>query len=131
MDMYIRIIKSVAALSFIAGLLIITGCNTEGTQHPLDSGSEWKQIVNLSGNWKFSVGDNFDWSSAGFNDDNWESIEVPSSWENQGFHGYDGYAWYRNTFTIPEKYKGSMIYLFLGYVDDVDQVFINGKQVGY
>lgn len=131
MDMYIRIIKSVAALSFIAGLLIITGCNTEGTQNPLDSGSEWKQIVNLSGNWKFSVGDNFDWSSAGFNDDNWESIEVPSSWENQGFHGYDGYAWYRNTFTIPEKYKGSMIYLFLGYVDDVDQVFINGKQVGY
>ncbi len=103
----------------------------EGTQNPLNPESEWRQIVDLSGEWKFSVGDEKKWATAEFNDNSWERIEVPSSWENQGFHGYDGYAWYRNSFSIPEKYKDDIVYLFLGFVDDVDQVFINGKQVGY
>ncbi len=130
--MCIRIIKSVVVVSVIAVLLVLTGCNIEGTQNPDSSGpKEWKQLVDLSGEWKFSVGDNPNWADAVFNDNNWERIAVPSSWENQGFHGYDGYAWYRNTFDVPGKYRNSIIYLFLGFIDDVDQVFINGKQVGY
>ena len=100
----------------------------EGTPNPE---SEWRQVVDLSGEWKFSVGDEKKWAAADFDDNSWERIEVPSSWENQGFHGYDGYAWYRNSFSIPERYKNDIVYLFLGYVDDVDQVYINGKQVGY
>jgi len=104
----------------------------EGTQNSGNNGSrEWKQLVDLSGTWKFTVGDDPGWASASFNDDNWEEIKVPSSWENQGFHGYDGYAWYRNTFEISGKHKEDIMYLFLGFVDDVDQVFINGRQVGY
>ena len=127
-----RIIKIFFQTSVILVLLLLTGCNIEGTENPEKSGSgEWKQIVPLSGEWKFSVGDNSEWASTGFNDGNWERIEVPSSWENQGFHGYDGYAWYRNTFEIPDRYKNDILYLFLGYVDDVDQVFINGKEIGY
>ena len=35
-----------------------------------------------------------------FDDSEWEKINVPSSWENQGFHGYDGYAWYRTSFKL-------------------------------
>ncbi len=111
--------------------MISEGCQVEGTENPVNKSSQWKQVVDLSGVWKFSVGDNPQWASADINDDNWERIEVPSSWENQGFHGYDGYAWYRNTFSIPGKYKNDIVYLFLGFVDDVDQVFINGKQVGF
>jgi hypothetical protein len=130
--MYIRIFKTFFEVSVIAALFLIAGCSIKGTENPDKYGSsEWKQLVDLSGTWKFSVGDNNEWSSVLFNDENWESIQVPSSWENQGFHGYDGYAWYRNTFDIPDKYKNNIIYLFLGYVDDVDQVFINGQQVGH
>ena len=119
------IFGSLLALLF----LTIAGCYEE-VQNPPNP-SEWKQVVDLSGVWKFSVGDNQDWAEADFNDDNWEKIEVPSSWENQGFHGYDGYGWYRNTFTIPERYKNETVYLFLGFIDDIDQVYINGKKVGF
>lgn len=130
--MYIKILKAVIKLSLLAVVLLIAGCSVEGTENSPKSGfPEWKQIVDLTGVWKFSVGDNSEWASAVFNDDNWEKIQVPSSWENQGFHGYDGYAWYRNTFEIPDKYKNDVIYLFLGFVDDVDQVYINGKLVGH
>ena len=130
--MYFKLIKKVIDISLLAAVFLIAGCNIEGTENPEKSGSsEWEQIVGLTGNWKFSVGDNTEWASPVYNDDNWDQIKVPSSWENQGFHGYDGYAWYRTTFEIPEKYMNNVLYLFLGYVDDVDQAFINGKQVGY
>ncbi len=123
--------KIIIVVLLVLPLLITEGCGLDVPPPPGNTGSEWKQVVDLSGIWKFSVGDDQNWAGADFKDDNWERIEVPSSWENQGFHGYDGYAWYRNTFSIPDKYKNKMIYLFLGFIDDVDQVFINGKQVGY
>ena len=129
-------LKNISGIIFtiviLSGAVLLLGCNTEGNQNPADSATPgWKQIVDLSGEWKFSVGDNMDWATSDFNDDNWEKILVPSSWENQGFHGYDGYAWYRTSFRIPQQYKNRVIYALLGFVDDVDQVYINGKLVGY
>ncbi len=124
-------IKIIIGAVWAISLLTLGGCRLEGTENPVNRESEWKQVVDLTGVWKFSVGDNLKWADENIADGSWERIEVPSSWENQGFHGYDGYAWYRNTFSIPARYKNDVIYLFLGFVDDVDQVFINGKIVGY
>jgi hypothetical protein len=91
---------------------------------------EQKGIVDLRGNWKFSIGDRTEWSRADFDDRNWESINVPSSWENEGFHGYDGYAWYRKTFFLPANYSGKSFILQLGFIDDADEVYINGTFIG-
>jgi beta-galactosidase/beta-glucuronidase len=87
-------------------------------------------IVDLYGDWKFSIGDKSEWSKPEFDDSDWESIHVPSSWENQGFHGYDGYAWYRNSFYLPREYAGKSFILQLGSIDDVDEVYVNGNFVG-
>src|SRR5690606_33114607 len=62
----------------------------------------WQKVINFDGTWKFSIGDDKTWASENYNDENWETIKVPSSWENEGFHGYDGYAWYRKHFSLPE-----------------------------
>jgi hypothetical protein len=88
------------------------------------------RIIDLRGDWKFSIGDRSEWSKPDFFDKNWESIRVPSSWENEGFHGYDGYAWYRKTFYLPKEFSGKSYYLQLGYIDDVDEVYINGNLIG-
>jgi Glycosyl hydrolases family 2, sugar binding domain len=89
-----------------------------------------KNYINLEGNWRFSIGDDTIWSSPDFDDRDWEKIKVPSAWEDQGFHGYNGYAWYRKTFEVPKELLGSNFILNAGYIDDVDQTFINGKLVG-
>lgn len=89
-----------------------------------------KKIVDLRGNWKFSIGDNPGWASPDYDDNHWETIRVPKNWEEQGFHGYDGYGWYRTTFKIPKTSQKLNYYLQLGYVDDVDAVYINGKKIG-
>ncbi|SFD93290.1 sugar-binding domain-containing protein [Thermophagus xiamenensis] len=92
---------------------------------------EYRQILNLEGDWKFMIGDDPKRAEPGFDDRSWETIHVPSSWENQGFHGYDGYAWYRKTFILPPDYKDASLMLFLGYIDDVDEVYVNGQKIGH
>lgn len=89
------------------------------------------KLTSLSGSWKFSIGDDKAWASENYKDADWESIKVPSNWEDQGFNGYDGFAWYRKKFTITSDYKSEQLYLDLGYIDDCDEVYVNGTLVGY
>lgn len=80
--------------------------------------------------WQFSIGDNEKWASPSYNDSNWERIYVPSKWENEGFNGYDGYAWYRIHFDGRKLNAKQVHYLVLGFVDDVDETFLNGTMIG-
>ena len=87
-------------------------------------------VLDLNGKWRFSIGDNSEWSGVSFNDKNWSEINVPGSWEEQGYYGYDGIAWYRKTIQIPSDAKDQTLYLELGFIDDVDEVFVNGVKIG-
>ena len=92
---------------------------------------DWDRLVNLKGWWKFSIGDDMNWANPSYIDNNWEEIKVPSYWEDEGFYGYNGYAWYRKHFKLPENFYGPVIYLHLGSIDDVDQVYMNGELIGF
>ena len=84
----------------------------------------------LRGMWKFRIGDHKEWSSSSYDDSGWEDIRVPARWEDEGFRGYDGYAWYRNSVVFPEEMKQKSLVLELGYIDDADEVYINGVKIG-
>lgn len=84
----------------------------------------------LFGQWKFRLSDDMAWAAENFNDSDWEDVIVPSAWESQGFQNYDGFGWYRKSFTLPGNFKTSDLLLMLGKIDDMDEVFINGKRVG-
>lgn len=90
----------------------------------------YSQTINLEGTWKFHIGDKSAWSDPLFDDDSWETIQVPSPWEDEGFNGYDGFAWYRKKFDGSKLSKENTYYLNLGYIDDCDEVFINGQLIG-
>jgi sialate O-acetylesterase len=93
---------------------------------------DWDRVLNLKGYWRFSIGDNKKWADPKYSDSDWENIEVPSNWEDEGFNGYNGYAWYRKTFDGSALENKNLNYnLFLGYIDDVDEVYINGHKIGY
>lgn len=90
-----------------------------------------RKVMGLNGTWLFSVGDAPQWAYPDFDDRSWETIEVPGPWENQGFNGYDGYAWYRQHISTRGLPLEEDLYLSLGYIDDVDQVFVNGEMIGF
>ncbi|HSP86548.1 MAG TPA: beta galactosidase jelly roll domain-containing protein, partial [Ignavibacteriaceae bacterium] len=112
--------------TLLFALLILTGCEVSSNK-PVD---EFEEYIDLAGEWKFSIGDDLQWSDQTYNDNDWDDILVPSSWEDEGFHGYDGFAWYRKDFDLPDDYDGRILYLYLGYIDDADEVYINGNLVG-
>ena len=89
------------------------------------------QVIDLRGQWKFHIDDNPAWATEKFDDSRWENIFVPSPWEDEGFHGYDGFAWYRRTFDGRQLDKNGVYHLGLGYIDDCDEVYVNGKLVGF
>ncbi|PLX11303.1 MAG: glycoside hydrolase [Marinilabiliales bacterium] len=88
-------------------------------------------VMDLSGKWSFSIGDNLEWANENFDHSQWQEIHVPGPWESQGYYGYDGTAWYRESFTLNLELNNQNLYLELGYIDDVDEVYINGKKIGF
>ncbi len=84
---------------------------------------------------KFSVGDNPEWKSPGFDDNAWKILSVEKTWDDQGITNNDAYAWYRIRVVIPSSIRnnaafGDKILLNIGPVDDCDETFLNGKLVG-
>lgn len=86
--------------------------------------------LNLNGSWKFQTGDNKSWKAPEYNDEAWKTINVPATWESQGYEDYDGYAWYRLKFTLPHDFNKGELYLSLGKIDDIDDVYLNGEHIG-
>lgn len=108
-------------LLVVSLLLIFSGTAQAG---------DWVRIADLNGKWRFTIGDDPNWASADFDDSSWEKIYAPETWEHQGFHGYNGFAWYRKEVYIPKNVISKELYLDLGYIDDVDEVYLNGTLIG-
>ena len=88
-----------------------------------------QDYISLQGQWYFSIGDNPDWARYHYNHYQWEKVHVPSTWEQQGFNGYDGFAWYRKEVNIPAEASKKSLWIDLGYIDDADQVYLNGELI--
>jgi alpha-galactosidase len=93
------------------------------------------QTIDLQKGWKFKTGDDLSWAMPDLNDASWKPIEVNAIWEDQGYPGYDGYAWYRIHVIIPTSLKNNAIFkdsiaINLGLIDDSDQSFLNGMKIG-
>ena len=112
-------------MAFLAIILqVFSMCLTFGGQDPL----------HLNTGWTLKTGDNLDWARPDFDAKDWRSIRVGVPWEETGYTGYDGYAWYRLAFTLPAGWKqqaqDGFLSLSLGRIDDVDVTFFNGEKVG-
>lgn len=71
------------------------------------------------------------WAAADLDDGDWDSIPVPGLWEQGGYPGMDGIAWYRTTFTLSAAEAKAGITLGIAAVDDTDFTYVNGQQVGH
>jgi len=89
-----------------------------------------RRVVRLDGSWRFCVGDGAERAAASFDDTGWSTIHAPDAWQDEGYRDYNGYAWYRKTFTLPSGAEQRDLSLALGRIDDVDEVFVNGQRVG-
>jgi sialate O-acetylesterase len=70
------------------------------------------------------------WADPALDEAAWSSIEVPKAWEDVGYDGMDGIAWYRTSFMLTPDEARNGITLGLGMIDDSDESWVNGHRVG-
>ncbi len=85
--------------------------------------------VDLEGEgWRFSLGDDPAWSDPAFDDSAWAGTTVPN--DGAAFASYDGFGWFRLAFDLPASAEGANLVASLGFLDDVDEAFLNGRRIG-
>lgn len=124
---------------------------------------DWENSDNymtLNGTWKFNWVEHADqrptdFYKTDFNDNGWDSLQVPGIWELNGYgdpiYVNAGYAWreqfknnpphvpttnnhvgsYRREIIIPSEWKGKQIIAHFGSVTSNMYLWINGQFVGY
>jgi len=70
------------------------------------------------------------WAEPSLVDADWSEIAVPSYWEDHGYAGMDGVAWYRLAFDLNATELRRGVALSLAAIDDDDITWINGVEVG-
>lgn len=93
--------------------------------------------------WRFQwdpekAGESKGWQQAGFNDADWLQARTDRAWTAQPVgrdwkeeHGspFAGSAWYRTTFTVPEKFADRKLFLSFGAIDEGGEIWVNGQPV--
>ena len=77
-------------------------------------------------------GEDKGWHKSTFDDSSWKPIKVPGAFEDmrKELANYNGYFWYRITFTVPENMKGCEIILNAGRIDDESWIWLNDSYLG-
>lgn len=76
------------------------------------------------------VGGRAVWADPDLDDASWATISVPNRWEEVGYEGLDGIAWYRTSFELSDEEASEGVTLGVGMIDDADVTWVNGERVG-
>jgi beta-galactosidase/beta-glucuronidase len=92
--------------------------------------------IPLSGEWRFAVdpdgvGEAQGWAEPGFDDSGWTTVTVPHTWNVMpDCAEYEGVAWYRRTFTLPDEAENAHLRLRFEAVFYRARVWLNGEYLG-
>jgi hypothetical protein len=93
-------------------------------------------VAGLADKWQFQIdpekiGETINLSSPNLTGGQWQTVApYTTSWSNIGLRYYKGDAWYRQSVTIPAKFKDKRIFLWFGGVDEAAKVWVNGRLIG-
>ena len=137
-----------------------TSYSFDTTEQALTRDRQQASIKMLNGQWKFNFVERseerpVDFYKLNFNTNKWADIEVPGSWELQGYgqpiYTNSTYPFFKDVndivpplvtrdnpvgsyvreFTVPESWQDQQIILHFGGVSSAYYVWVNGQKVGY
>lgn len=93
-----------------------------------------RQVYDFNNGWRYHLGDVKDGEAVRLNDSNWEVVSTPHTVEllpaeGSGCRNYQGVAWYRKHFVMPESTEGKDVTLHFEAVMGKQKFFVNGKEV--
>lgn len=88
------------------------------------------------GNWimpwydEYDVGLKENWYAPEFDDSDWKQVAIPGAFADLGVPVTPAVAWFRREISLPDPLPAGTALIFLGIIQRMDTVYINGKEVG-
>jgi sialate O-acetylesterase len=79
---------------------------------------------------QYDIGLKGNWAAPTFDDSGWKSVTIPGGFAELGVPDTPAVAWFRREITLPDPVPAGRTLIFLGSVERMDTVWINGVQVG-
>lgn len=117
---------------YLFSLLLIFSLNTLNAKNNTHLKSN-ERVLKINDNWFYSFddidGSKIEFSKPEFQPIGWESIKLP---KGGFFFNLDKsrWSWFRAEFSIPAKFKGKTLALFMGKIPAAANIYINGYLIG-
>lgn len=88
------------------------------------------------GNWVMPWYDEYDvglkqhWYAPDYDDSDWKQVTIPGAFADLGVPVTPAVAWFRREITLPDPLPQGRALIFLGIIQRMDTVYINGHDVG-
>ena len=93
-----------------------------------------RKIININNGWKFIKQDEVKAIDKAYNDENWEDVNIPHTWNAvdgaNGFDFYKGACWYRKEFVIDNLAQGNSVFIEFTGSNSITDVYVNGQHMG-
>jgi hypothetical protein len=132
-------------LGLTSGFALAQSPNSSSTRESQLEATLGDGTVELSGLWKFHIGDDMAWAAQDFDDSSWgtqdltppagsANPELGSSgyipgWTANGYPKHAGFAWYRLRVNVQSSH-GRLAIKMPNEVDDAYQLYVNGQLIG-
>lgn len=92
-----------------------------------------RDVRTLNDGWKFYKGECAEAIATDFDDNGWETVHLPHTWNADAYvvkNYYQGIGWYRRKVSVPSGWTGKQIFLKMEGAGKAAEIYLNGKQVG-
>jgi len=79
---------------------------------------------------QYDTGLKGNWAAPELDDSSWKSVDIPGGFKELGVPDTPAVAWFRREIVLPDPLPAGMPLLFLGAIERMDTVYINGKSAG-
>ncbi len=124
--------------AFLRSLFVIVfalSLSVSAQNFPAKNKAEERQRISFNESWKFTPENVRSSEITGFDDTKWANISLPHTWnaedsfdDKPGY--YRGTSWYRKKIKVDQKLRGKRIFIYFEGVNQVADLFLNGKFVG-
>ncbi len=112
--------KSIKLISAIVALLVATMVQAQ------------TEKMSINDSWRFHLGDVAAAGTVGFQDNDWEHINLPHTWNIDAYtvrNYHQGIGWYRKVLQVPQRWQGKRIYLYFESAGKAATPYINGREL--
>ena len=79
---------------------------------------------------RYDIGLKGNWAAPDLDDSSWKTVDIPGGFKELGVPETPALAWFRREIVLPDPLPAGMPLLFLGSIERMDTVYVNGKFVG-